>query len=34
MRDLSGTAVVVIIVGFTGLMFANWYFYAAQLLGW
>ena len=34
MRDLSGTAVVVICVGFTALMVANWYFYTAALLGW
>jgi len=34
MRDLSGTAVVVICVGFTALMFLQWYLYTAQLLGW
>jgi len=34
MRDLSGTAVVVICVGWTALMVLQWYLYAAWLLRW
>jgi hypothetical protein len=33
-REMSGTATILVIVGFTALMVANWYFYAAWLLGW